>query len=85
MIMSFSVIARKRDDCDYDAVIAIQSSGLQDELNYSPNSLLNGLLEHFNRSAPNETFVLLELENVTDVIESDLVGLSEQFATQNHC
>lgn len=75
--MTFQTIVREREDGDFDVIAAIQISGLQDELNYSPNKLADEIIEYMNKCAPNETFSILELENVTDVIEGDLVGLSD--------
>ena len=75
--MTFQTIVRERDDGDFDVVAAIQISGLQDELNYSPNQWANEIIEYMNKCAPNETFSMIELESVTDVIESDLVGLGD--------
>jgi len=75
--MTFQTIVREREDGDFDVIAAIQISGLQDELNYSPHKLADEIIEYMNKCAPNETFSILELENVTDVIEGDLVGLSD--------
>ena len=74
--MSFKTIARKREDGDYDVIAAIQDSGLQDELNYIPNQWADEIIEYMNKCAQNEEFVILHLENVTDVIEGDLIGLN---------
>ena len=74
--MSFKTIARKREDGDFDVIAAIQDSGLQDELNYIPNTWADEIIEYMNKCAPNEEFVILRLENVTDIIEGDLIGLN---------
>ena len=69
-------MVRVRDDGDYDVVAAIQVGGLQDELNYIPQKLAGEIVEYMNKCSPDEAFKILELENVTDVIEGDLIGLN---------
>jgi len=73
--MTFQTIVREREDGDFDVIAAIQISGLQDELNYIPHKWADEIIEYMNKCAPNETFSILELENVTDVIEGELIGL----------
>ena len=68
--MSFKVVVREREDGDFDVVFAVQDSGLQDELNYSPNTVIDYYLEFMNRKAPNETFSIKECEVVTDVLSN---------------
>ena len=68
--MSFKVVVRERDDGDFDVVGAIQCSGLQDELNYSPEVMIDSLLFRMNRNAPNETFSIKECELVSDVLSN---------------
>ena len=68
--MTFKVVVRERDDGDFDVVGAIQCSGLQDELNYSPNQFIEDLLFYMNRNSPNETFSIKECELVSDVLSN---------------
>ena len=68
--MSFKAVVREREDGDFDVIGAIQCSGLQDELNYSPEVMVENLLLRMNRNAPNETFSIKECELVTDVLSN---------------
>jgi hypothetical protein len=66
--MTFQAVVRARDDGDYDVIAAIQIGGLQDELNYIPNQWGGEIVEYMNKCAPNDSFSVIEIESVTDVI-----------------
>lgn len=66
--MSFKCLCRERDDEDYEVILAIQCSELQDELNYSPELFMQDMLEKFSYLRHYETLVIKDIEIVTDVI-----------------
>lgn len=66
--MSFKCLCRERDDGDYDVILAIQCSGLQDELDYSPELFMQDMLDKFSYLRQYETLVIKDVKIITDVI-----------------
>ena len=66
--MSFKCLCREREDGDYDVILCIQNSGLQDELDYSPELFMKDMLEKFDYLTNEETLVILDVEEVFDIL-----------------
>jgi hypothetical protein len=69
--MSFKCLCREREDGNYDVILAIQNSGLQDELDYSPELFMQDMLEKFHYLRHYETLVIKEVNIITDVLIDD--------------
>ena len=66
--MSFKCLCRLRDDGDLDVIVCIQTSGLQDELNYNPELFMQDMLEKFHYQ--DEIMQIVDAEVITDVISN---------------
>lgn len=66
--MSFKCLCKERDDGDLDVIVCIQTSGLQDELNYSPELFMQDMLEKFHYQ--DEIMQIVDAEVITDVISN---------------
>lgn len=79
--MSFYVVIRDRDDGDYDSVAAFQKD--DDSLDAPAIEWAIQVIEYMREEHDEETFRIVELANVTDVIEKGVWSDDDDFTPED--
>lgn len=74
----FYVIAREREDGDYDSIAAFSADGVIS----LEKKVVGKFLKYLNNTYLIDSFVVFKLQNVDEIIDGSLVGLGSVVNTQ---